>query len=162
MADYFAQAVVHEDFPADKLTERDQLLLGAFGFEVHDDGNGSFNLTCEEGWQDELDADQLADDFDPDEVDEILGEAECLGIFDYLQGLMGRCGMPVITMEIAFTCSKMRLDGFGGAGYVITPDAVHSMSTAEWIEKKLDELGLLTPSPADAAALALMGEAADA
>jgi len=44
----------------------------------------------------------------------------------------------VIGFEIAYTCSKMRPDEFGGSAIVITADEVQSFGTAAWL---LDRLG---------------------
>ena len=42
--------------------------------------------------------------------------------------------VPYVTVEAAFTCSKMRPDHFGGAGFFITKDYVRSFGTQEWLD----------------------------
>jgi hypothetical protein len=44
-----------------------------------------------------------------------------------------------ITVVTAFTCSKMRADGFGGAALFITADAVKGHSTDEFLADCLSE-----------------------
>jgi len=60
--------------------------------------------------------------------------------------------LKYVTIVAAFTCSKMRSDGFGGAATLITADAILGKSTTDILEDFLTETGLdqpddlLTPS----------------
>lgn len=49
-----------------------------------------------------------------------------------------------VTAVSAFTCSKMRPDGFGGMAVLITAEAVTGKSTSDIIEDFLTEAGLDT------------------
>ena len=46
----------------------------------------------------------------------------------------------IITYTYADTCSKPRVDAFGGGAVVITADGCHYMHTHQWLERKLYEL----------------------
>ena len=48
--------------------------------------------------------------------------------------------VPHIVVEYANTCSKMRRDGFGGGGAIITRDKIHRTNTAQWIDETLGRL----------------------
>jgi len=50
--------------------------------------------------------------------------------------------LTYLTVTCAFTCSKMRIDGFGGAVTLITPDAILSKSTTEMLGDLMDEAGI--------------------
>jgi hypothetical protein len=51
-----------------------------------------------------------------------------------------------VTAVSAFTCSKMRPDGFGGMAVLITPTAVVGKSTGDIIEDFLTEAHLDEPA----------------
>jgi hypothetical protein len=48
--------------------------------------------------------------------------------------------LDYVTVVTAFTCSKMRPDGFGGSATLITADGVTSMSTPDALEELIDAL----------------------
>lgn len=50
--------------------------------------------------------------------------------------------LTYVTILTAFTCSKMRPDGFGGAAVLITANAVKGKSTNDIIEDFLTEEGI--------------------
>jgi hypothetical protein len=47
-----------------------------------------------------------------------------------------------VTVVAAFTCSRMRPDGFGGLAVLITPDAILGKSTNDILEEFLTQAGL--------------------
>lgn len=47
-----------------------------------------------------------------------------------------------VVVICAFTCSKMRMDGFGGAVTLITADAILGKSTTDLLGELMDEAGL--------------------
>jgi hypothetical protein len=48
--------------------------------------------------------------------------------------------LPFVSIEQAFTCTKMHPDAFGGAGILIGPDSIESMNTTTWLEGKIANL----------------------
>ncbi len=50
--------------------------------------------------------------------------------------------LDYISVATAFTCSKMRPDGFGGMAVLITPDAIVGKSTNDIFEELIAEAGL--------------------
>ena len=50
--------------------------------------------------------------------------------------------LPFVSIEQAFTCTKMHPDAFGGAGILIGPDSIESMNTTTWLEKRIADLNL--------------------
>jgi len=52
-----------------------------------------------------------------------------------------------ISIEVAFTCSRMRADGFGGMAVLITRDAIVGKSTGDILEDFLAEAGLDDAEP---------------
>lgn len=109
--------------------------------------------------------------YDPDEgVDEILGKigyymaTEKSGIwikgdgesFDeevvmvVIQNIMKLYDMKEpFGFSISFSCSKQRLDEFGGGWVVVTKDKIYSGSTFSAIQSKIDELKNATPGEKD-------------
>jgi hypothetical protein len=58
-----------------------------------------------------------------------------------LQDIVRRSGaLPYLTVVTAFTCSRMRPDGFGGEAVLITADAIKSRSTNRILEDRLAEI----------------------
>ena len=61
----------------------------------------------------------------------------------FLQDIVKRSAtLKYVTVVSAFTCSKMRPDGFGGMAVVITADAIKGKSTDDIVNDCLDELGV--------------------
>ena len=50
--------------------------------------------------------------------------------------------LSYISIVAAFTCTRMRPDGFGGMAVLITADAVRGKSTNDLIEEFLSDAGL--------------------
>jgi len=92
------------------------------------------------------DFDCLGFDWDIDLAGELwLHDEEGTGNTDHVSGFLQaylkkfNIEEPV-AFEFAFTCSKPRLDEFGGGAVVVTKDEIHWMSTNSWILDKLQEL----------------------
>jgi hypothetical protein len=51
-----------------------------------------------------------------------------------------RSALDFIEVETAWTCTKMRPDGFGGAATLITADAIEGMSTSSWLDEAIARL----------------------
>ena len=61
----------------------------------------------------------------------------------FLQDIVKRSTtLNYVTVVSAFTCSKMRPDGFGGMAVVITADSIKGKSTDDIVNDCLDELGV--------------------
>lgn len=69
-----------------------------------------------------------------EEIDLDLSVISFEGIFP---DVVKRSALEYVEVEAAWTCSKMRPDGFGGAATLITADAVQSVSTAGWLERAI-------------------------
>lgn len=166
VADYYSQTVVQPSIPNACMTPLERWLLEQI-FEFEPDDNDTTYFFAAEGANsmadaadDELEAilredpsplaaalrEQLAKADDPDWLD-----LDRFGYAAVFQAIVARHPdqLPYVTVEMAFTCSKMRPDGFGGGAELITAEDVRSINTSRWL--------------ADAvAALAHASEAADA
>ena len=155
MADYFTQMVVHQTIPDADMTPLERLLLSRV-FDAEPDGDGIY-LFSEQGPSDmlwlaraELEAalaasttaesaanrfirEQLAKlEADAAEVELDMGE---LGWPFLFQDIVRRSStLKFVSIEAAFTCSKMRSDGFGGMAMLITEEDVFSKSTGEHVQ----------------------------
>lgn len=72
-----------------------------------------------------------------DELELDLSVISFEGIF---QDIVKRSSLDYVEVEAAWTCSKMRPDGFGGAATLITADDIQSVSTAGWLEESIARL----------------------
>ncbi len=63
------------------------------------------------------------------------------------QDIVRRSALDFIEVEAAWTCTKMRPDGFGGAATLITATAIEGMSTSSWLD---EAIARLEPGPAPA------------
>lgn len=163
MADYFEQTVVQQSIPETDMTPLERLLLSRI-FNSERDGQAWYLFaednpcTIVHATRDEL-MDVLASSPDcestahryvteklapsgPDAVEIDLGLAATFWRF-FLQDVV-RCSQTLayIGVVAAFTCSRMRADGFGGRAMVITADAIRGKSTNDLIEEFLSEAGL--------------------
>lgn len=156
MADYFTEMVVHQTIPASDITPLERLLLTNI-FEHEGDGEGIYFYSGQGPsdmlWisRDELEAALAASQgvesatvaFVQDELakaDAETGEIE----FDMsgpgwqflFQDIVRRSPtLDFVSIEGAFTCTKMRSDGFGGVAFLITADEVFGKSTGELLEE---------------------------
>lgn len=160
MADYFSQTVIRPDIPRTAMTALERKVLGeifeeeAVGDDVyycasHGPGDLVFLGMAEVRAllaEDEAIESSLADlardllsrvDADADELDLDLSVISFEGIF---QDIVKRSSLDYVEVEAAWTCSKMRPDGFGGAATLITADDIQSVSTAGWLEEAVARL----------------------
>jgi hypothetical protein len=160
MADYFSQTVIRPDIPRAAMTALEfRILRGIFEHEaVGDDvyfcaSHGPDDCLLLEVAEikallgvDEGIASSLADlvreqlaagDADDDVFDLDLSAIGFEGIF---QDIVKRSSLDHVEVEAAWTCSKMRPDGFGGAATLITADDIQSVSTTGWLEETIARL----------------------
>lgn len=105
------------------------------GYYIYSDGSAGFLRP--EDCSEEVRA-YLHDIFDQEELeDQDLDPQETLEAV--LQKVSDRTRTP-IQIQMAFTCSKMRPDGFGGAAIVILPEKdAEFLDTQAWAEKKIQD-----------------------
>jgi hypothetical protein len=150
MADYYTPTVIEPMIPLAAILPIERLFLAqVFSEEV--DGDTAYYFS-EDGVNDlasfpaddvraALDAtspqtSRLAQKLIDQQPDAILGDEEieldeCGDLWaDVLQDIVRRSpDLDHLTVTMAFTCSKMRADGFGGLAMLITAAAVRSEST---------------------------------
>jgi hypothetical protein len=163
MADYFEQTVVKQTIPDADMTPLERLLLSRI-FEKEPDGDGWYffaeqspstmifvmraELEAALGSSPDIESaahlyvtEQLATaDASAAEIDLDLSGTSWEFFF---QDIVKRSTtLTFVSIVAAFTCSKMRPDGFGGMAVLITRDAIVGKSTNELIEDFLTEAGL--------------------
>lgn len=160
MADYFTPTVVQQQIPAGLISPFEKLLLGAMFEHEEEDGKiyyfaddtpsdfptlGRAGLEkalaaspqksrLEEFAQRELEmAPSCSADIDLDLTASLYGSDAYLVILqDIIRRSKGR--LPYLTITAAWTCSRMRPDGFGGHASIITPRAIRYWSTSRYLE----------------------------
>jgi hypothetical protein len=163
MADYFEQTVVQQTIPDADMTALERLLLSRI-FQSEPNGDGWYFFAEESPStmivvnRAELDAalasspdvhgaarsyvvEQLGNaDAENDEIDLDLSGTSWES---FLQDIVKRSmTLRYITVVSAFTCSKMRPDGFGGMAVLITPSAIAGKSTNDILHDFLSVAGL--------------------
>ena len=160
MADYYSPTVVQQTIPNVDMTKLEHLLLSNI-FDADPDGDGLYFHTWEGPsdmfWVDRaelqtaLAASEAMESVASAVVAEQLKKAEAdegdieldlsLTSWEYLlQDIVRRSPtLRYVTVVTAFTCSKMRVDGFGGAALFITADAIKGHSTDEFLADCLSE-----------------------
>lgn len=157
MADYFSQTVIRPDIPRAAMTALEYKILTemfdheAVGDDVYfcasDGPNDLLFLDMSEVKalldEDEGIASGLADlvrkelaERNPDDAELDL-DMSMIGFEGIFQDIVQRSALDYVEVEAAWTCSKMRPDGFGGAATLITADAIESISTAGWLEQAI-------------------------
>lgn len=160
MADYFTPTVVQPTIPIADMTPLERLLLTRI-FEAEPDGDGLY-IFAEEGPADmitvnrgELDAaladsqaaDSTANTYVAERLAQISDDKTIVDLdlsgtsWEFLfQDIVRRSPtLDNVTVISAFTCSKMRPDGFGGMAVLITADAIKGKSTNDLLEDFLAE-----------------------
>jgi hypothetical protein len=170
MADYHSPTVVRPSIPASAITRLELALLTAI-FEHEPDGDALYFYASEGPsstiWLDIADLkDMLADEpmpsgpivemvrkavaeAEPDEAELELDLSD-LGEAAILQAVVRRCEqLDHVTITSAWTCTKMRPDGFGGGITVVTAERILSSSTIQMEGELLDraEFGDLARAP---------------
>ncbi len=161
MVDYFSPTVIPEIIPNADMTKLELLLLSHM-FDADSDGDGTYFHS----WQGPSDliwvdhAELVA------ALDEARGsDSQVRGYVEkklknatsdddtieldmsgmpwevILQDIVRRSAkLRYITVTTAFTCSKMRDDGFGGMALFITADAIKACSTTEFLSDCLADI----------------------
>ena len=154
MADYFSPTVIPEIIPNADMTKLELLLLSHM-FDADSDGDGTYFHSWQGPsdliWVDRaelivaLDAASSSDSQARNYVEQKLknGAADDTSVELDMSGLSWEGILPdivrrlaklrYITVTTAFTCSKMRADGFGGMALFITADAIEGCSTTEFL-----------------------------
>ena len=161
MADYFSPTVIPEIIPNADMTKLELLLLSHM-FDADSDGDGTYFHSWQGPsdliWVDRaelsaaLDEARGSDSQVRDYVEEKLKntaaddtsvELDMSGVSweVILQDIVRRSvKLRYITVTMAFTCSKMRADGFGGMALFITADAIKACSTTEFLSDCLADI----------------------
>lgn len=160
MADYFCQMVISPDIPLTAMTALEYRILGemfetemagedVYFFASHGPNDFFFIEIAEARRLLEADAgitssvrdiviQELAG-CDPDAL-ELELDMSTTGFEGIFQDIVRRSALGHVGVEAAWTCSKMRPDGFGGAATLITADAIESISTSAWLDESLARL----------------------
>lgn len=161
MADYFSQTVIQPDVPVAAMTALERRILGEI-FEYEDMGEEVY-FFASAGPNDFLflpvdEASALlaeskgVQSYAAELVEKELGEREAgatefeldMSMFGYeaiLQDIVRRSDtLDHFQVMMAWTCSKMRPDGFGGMAIFITADDIDTISTAGFLEEALGRL----------------------
>ncbi len=171
MADYFEQTVVQQTIPNADMTPLERLLLSRI-FACAPDGDGCYFFAEQSPStmifvaRAELEAaialspdvesaahlyvtERLAA-FEPD-VAEIDLDLTGTSWEFFLQDIVKRSKtLTYLSVVAAFTCSKMRPDGFGGMAVFITADTIQGKSTNDLLEEFLAEHQAKRDGPAAA------------
>ncbi len=158
MADYFTPTVVQQGLPLADMTSLEKLVLKAI-FDTEEEVGELYCYASESvGDFPSLDAAEVRDALKqasgiPSRLYDLAkAQADALGDgektldldlsvegFEFiLQDILKRSDtLNHISVTAAFTCSKMRPDGFGGMVTLIVPDEILSLSTNAILEKWL-------------------------
>jgi hypothetical protein len=160
MADYFSQTVIRPDIPRTAMTElewrvlRDMFEHEEVGEDIYFCASHGPNdllfldlaevkalLTEDEGVASGL-ADLVRQEIAKCDADdaELELDMSAIGFEGIFQDIVQRSALDYVEVEAAWTCSKMRPDGFGGAATLITADEIESVSTAGWLEEAIARL----------------------
>ena len=133
MADYMNQSVFQPSIPKHLINDEDRRIIEAFSITFEPDGEDKFYL-----YADEWCCNGYLDSEEPDGEEIELTEDDLLNRF---QEIIRRSNgeLPWISKESAYTCSKMRPDGFGGGAVFITADDIQYSFTGQWLEERIRE-----------------------
>ena len=133
MADYYSQAVFQPSIPKHLITDEDRRFIEAFSITFETDGEDMFYL-----YADEWCCNGYLDPEEPGGEEIELTEDDLLNRF---QEIIRRSNgeLPWISKESAYTCSKMRPDGYGGGAIFITVDDIQYCFTGQWLEQRISE-----------------------
>ena len=156
MADYHSPTIVRPDIPRSATTLLEhRLLIGMFSHEGEQDAvyffaedyvNDLLHLDLSEVHE-LLEVDPFPEGYAVTAVREHLRQLDAaegelaldmsvIGYEGIFQDIVKRCDvLDDVEVVAAWTCTKMRPDGFGGMATLITADAVESMSTASFLDE---------------------------
>ncbi|MBL0916874.1 MAG: hypothetical protein IBJ13_15640 [Sphingopyxis sp.] len=158
MADYHSPTIVRPDIPRSAMTLLEhRLLIGMFSHEGSEDAvyffaenyvNDLLHLPIREiACLTEADPRPQPDSYAARAVREALERLDSteeelaldmsvIGYEDIFQDIVKRCDtLDDIEVVAAWTCTRMRPDGFGGMATLITADAIETMSTASFLDE---------------------------
>lgn len=160
MADYYTPTVVEPIIPLAAMLPIERLFLaqvfseeveGETAYYCSDDGASDFICLEAEAVRSALDSasadtSRLAKKLLDEHGEAILGEDDieldlCGDLWpDVLQDIVRRSpDLDHLTVTMAFTCSKMRPDGFGGLAMMITAQTMRSESTHTLFDRFYEE-----------------------
>jgi len=133
MADYMNQSVFQPSIPKHLINDEDRRIIEAFSITFEPDGEDKFYLYANE-WC----CNGYLNSEEPDGEEVELTEDDLLNRF---QEIIRRSNgeLPWISKESAYTCSRMRPDGFGGGAVFITTDDIQYSFTGQWLEERISE-----------------------
>jgi len=167
MADYFSQTVVQQTIPDADMTALERLVLQhMFASEPHENGLYFFSetgpsdlivvpgATLKAAFAGSASIDSSLNDHLAEAIAELGGSPNEVELD--LSGMSWECifqdivrrsaTLAYVTAVSAFTCSKMRPDGFGGMAVLITADTIKGKSTSDFLQEALIEAGLEHPA----------------
>lgn len=161
MANYYTRSVITDTF---LLTPEMSTALTFRGAAVDPEGPGetvldgmvnerpplrSYSITFEDGWNDLVESYESVDEWIKDEgerPEDWNDEAKRLLWLDkedlLHEVLKVNPDKDVIEMQSAWSCSKMRLDGFGGSGLIVTRKGYLYLTSTHY---EVDEGGTIKP-----------------
>lgn len=160
MTDYYSQTVVRTDIPRSSMTGLEfDVLCQIFSHETAGDdifffaehglndiayvtaGTAKAYAEADLGIASTL-ADHVAEAMTrlPDGDEQVEIDVAEIGYETIFQDVVRRSALDFIEVETAWTCTKMRPDGFGGAATLITASAIESISTSSWLDEAIARL----------------------
>jgi hypothetical protein len=170
MADYYEHTVVQQIIPDADMTPLERLLLSRI-FETDRVDDGWFFFTdqgpcpvisvtraeLDEALASRPDKQSAAHTYVADQHANAIDNAGDIDMDLDISGTSWECffqdivarskTLTYISVVTAFTCNKMRADGFGGMAILITPRAIVGKSTGDFLEDMIAEAGLEAEGP---------------
>lgn len=151
MANYYTHSVIQPEIPAHLLTKFHIAILDAFDIlkkEFDREHGKTYYLSAPNGlhftaFDRDYTEEELAD-CDPAiveffKINKELYEDDLIALFQVIiKDSNGE--LPWISIEQAYTCSKMLPDGYGGSAIFITADDMQFSSTSQWLEQRIGEV----------------------
>lgn len=133
MADYMNQSVFQPSIPKHLINDEDRRIIEAFSITFETDDEDKFYL-----YADEWCCNGYLNLEEPGGEEVELTEDD---LFSRFQEIIRRSNgeLPWISKESAYTCSRMRPDGFGGGAVFITADDIQYSFTGQWLEERISE-----------------------
>jgi hypothetical protein len=128
MADYYCYLTIDPKIPQKDLTAEEIEILGQHNIDIDIVGGDRCFLYSE--------------DYNPEAyLTEDTSHTE-EQLFELFQDIIQRSDeLKFLSLEIAYTSSKMEAGAFGGAAVFITEDEIKYMSTWSWLEEQIKNVG---------------------
>jgi hypothetical protein len=169
MADYYTQTVIHQEIPKCLIAPFERLLLAeifendelsdSFYYYASERPNDFITLDRRE-FEDAISQSRVRSRLRSPLVEALLKSDAEKDFFDFdltsgpdyttiLQDIVRRSKgeLPYVTIATAYTCSKMRPDGFGGGAIIITPYCIRCRSTYDVFERFESRRAKKRPQP---------------